>query len=435
MADGGPLDVRMPAKMAPFFTERRRHKIARGGRGGGKSHAIAMMLLVLGMKRRLRILCTREVQKSIRDSVHKLLTDKIAVMGLSGFYEVQRETIKGANGTEFLFSGLRDHTVDSIKSFEGVDICWVEEAHSVTERSALVLIPTIRADGSEIWWSYNPDQTDDYIHVKAEHPDEDTLVVDINWRDNPWFPRVLDKERLALRALNEDLYDHVWEGKCRSIAGLVFKRHWFKRYDKLPERLSLYLSSDYAVSQDEGDWTEHGVWGLDEAGDLYAVDWWSGQTDPDTWIRAWTALIRRHHPLMAFEEKGVILRAVDSAINKSMREHDAFVHREALASAGNKAERALGFMARASAGTVWIPKTDWGDRLINQLCAFNGEGGRTDDMVDVCSLVGRGLNFMANARPAPAPKAPEIVPFTASWLEASDRRDQRDRAQREDYYR
>lgn len=417
MADGGALGVRMPAKMAPFYTERRRHKIARGGRGGGKSHAIAMLLLVMGMERRIRILCTREVQKSIKESVHKLLADKIAEMSLSGFYEVQRETIKGANGTEFLFAGLRDHTVDSIKSFEGVDICWVEEAHSVTERSANVLIPTIRKDGSELWWSYNPDQTDDFIHVKAERGDADTLVVNINWRDNKWFPRVLDAERIALRAINEDLYDHVWEGKCRSVAGLLFKRHWFKRYDALPERLRLYLSSDYAVSLDGGDWTEHGIWGLDERGELYAVDWWSGQTDPATWINAWVALIRRHKPDIAFEEKGVILRSQDGAINRAMREKDAYVYREAIASAGNKAERALGFAARASAGTVWIPKTDWGDRLINQLCAFNGEDGRTDDMVDVCSLVGRGIDMMRDADPERVKPDTTTTPFNRRGVE------------------
>lgn len=435
MADGSGLKVAMPAKMAPFATTAKRHKIARGGRGGGKSHTIGRLFLLMGMQRRIRILCTRETQKSIKDSVHKLLSDKIAEMGLEAFYEVQRDTIKGANGTEFLFSGLRDHTVDSIKSYEGVDYCWVEEAHSVTERSAQVLIPTIRKEGSEIWWSYNPDQTDDFVHVLAENPDDDTLVVDLNWSDNPWFPTVLDKERRKLAAINDDLYQHVWEGKCRSDAGLLFKRAWFKRYDKLPENLSLYLSSDYAVSVDGGDWTEHGLWGLDESGDLYAVDWWSGQTDPATWIAAWLAMVKRHKPLMAFEEKGVILRAVDSAINKAMREHKIYTYREPLASAGNKAERALGFAARASAGTVWFPKdAPWVDRLINQLCAFNGEDGRTDDMVDVCSLVGRGLDLMVNARKPKKETKPKIVPFTRAHFDAMDRRDREAQQRAKEYY-
>lgn len=428
------MRVQMPAKMAPFYTERWRHKITRGGRGGGKSHTIARLLLIQGVASIQRWLCTRETQKSIKDSVHKLLGDKIREMGLSQFYDVQRDIIKGANGSEFLFSGLRDHTVDSIKSYEGCDGAWVEEAHSVTEKSAQILIPTIRKEGSEIWWSYNPDQEDDFVHRMAENPDGDTLVVDMNWADNPWFPNVLNKERLKLKALNDDLYQHVWEGKCRSVAGLMFKRYWFKRYDALPETLSLYLASDYAVSNDSGDWTEHGLFGMDGIGDLYAVDWWSGQTDPAVWIAAWLAMVKRHKPLVAFEEKGVIHRAVDSAINKAMREHKAFTYREALASAGNKAERALGFAARAAAGTVWIPKTEWGDRLINQLCAFNGEDGRTDDMVDVCSLVGRGLDLMVNARKPAKKEKPKIVPFTRAHFDAMDRRSRENQQRAKEYY-
>jgi predicted phage terminase large subunit-like protein len=421
--------------MLPFATERRRHKVARGGRGGAKSHSIAKLLLAKGMQSRQRWLCAREVQKSIRDSVHKLLADQIELLGIGDFYDVQRDVIKGANGSEFLFAGLRDHTVDSIKSYEGCDGCWIEEAHSVTERSATVLIPTIRKPGSELWWSYNPDQEDDFVHQLANSGRDDVLVVDIGWRDNPWFPAELEGERKKLQAINDDLYQHVWEGKCRSVAGLLFKRPWFRRYDRLPERLNLYIASDYAVSEDEGDWTEHGVWGLDEHGDLYAVDWWSGQTAPDTWIKAWLALVKRHKPLMAFEEKGVILRSVDGAINKAMREAQTFVHREGLASAGNKASRALGFAARASAGTVWLPKTDWGDRLLNQLCAFNGEDGRVDDMVDVCSLIGRGLDEMADASPKPKPKKkPEPKPFTEAWMDRAEQRDQAERDQRERYY-
>ncbi|WP_322536933.1 hypothetical protein [Stenotrophomonas maltophilia] len=179
----------------------------------------------------------------------------------------------------------------------------------------------------------------------------------------------------------------------------MFKRDWFQFYDVLPSRLNLYLASDYAVTPDGGDFTEHGVWGLASTGDLYAVDWWYGQTDPAAWIDAWIGLVGQHKPLAAFEEKGVILRAVESSITKRMREMQTFVRRVPLASAGSKAERALGFAARASAGTVYLPRLPWAVRLLNQLCAFNGEDGRQDDGVDVCSLIGRGLDSMANAAP------------------------------------
>ena len=393
--------LEIPAKMLPFWTNRARHKVARGGRGSGKSWSIARMLALRGHAEPIRWLCCRETQKSIKESSHRLLADQIVGLGLSQFYDIQRDVIKGPNGTEFAFAGLKEHTADSIKSYEGFDGAWIEEAHSVSERSATVLIPTIRKPGSELWWSYNPDQEDDFVHQLAAMDDDNTLVIDINWRDNPWFPDELDAERLKLQRINTDLYQHVWEGECRSTAGLLFKRDWFKFYEVLPTRLNLYIASDYGVTQDGGDHTEHGVWGLAENGDLYAVDWWFGQTDPSEWIDALIELGARHKPLAAFEEKGVILRALDSAITKRMRETGTYMRRIPLASAGSKAERALGFAARASAGAVHLPAGQpWAIRLLNQLCAFNGDDGRQDDAVDVCSLIGRGLDSMANAAPA-----------------------------------
>lgn len=404
------LQLDVPAVMLPFWTEKRRHKIARGGRGSAKSWSIARMLATRGIIQPTRWLCCRETQKSIKESSLRLLADQIQALNLGYYYDVQQQAIKGQAGTsaaesEFAFAGLKEHTADSIKSYEGFDGAWIEEAHSVSERSATVLIPTIRKPGSELWWSYNPEQEEDFVHQLAGMDDPDTLVITINWRDNPWFPEELEKERLKLQRINTDLYQHVWEGQCRSAAGLMFKRDWFQFYDVLPSRLNLYIASDYAVTPDGGDFTEHGVWGLAANGDLYAVDWWHGQTDPAEWIDAWIGLVAQHRPLAAFEEKGVILRAVESSITKRMRETQTFAHRIALASAGSKAERALGFAARASAGTVHLPRLPWAVRLLNQLCAFNGEDGRQDDGVDVCSLIGRGLDSMANASPAAPAKA------------------------------
>jgi len=399
--------------MLPFLTEQKRHKIAKGGRGSGKSWSIARILVAKAYASPLRWLCVREVQKSIKESSHRLLADTIQDMGLGSFFDVQQNAIKGPNGSEFAFAGLQDHTADSIKSYEGFDGVWGEEAHTISERSAQILIPTIRKRGSECWWSYNPENEDDFIHVKAMAPDEHTLVVDINWRDNPWFPPELEMERQALQALNPDLYAHVWEGQCRSVAGFMFKRDWFKFYDVLPQRLNKYIASDYAGApdadnpQNEPDWTEHGVWGLSPEGDLYAVDWWSGQEDPSVWIDQWIGLVAQHKPLAAFEEKGVILRALDSAITKRMRETGTFTRRVPLPSASSKADRALGFAARASAGCVYLPSgKPWAIKLLNQLCAFNGQDGRQDDMVDVCSLVGRGLDEMANGARPPAGSLP-----------------------------
>lgn len=447
---GRALDIQIPDKMLPF-TRPKRHKVARGGRGGAKSHSVAKLLIARSVARPTRWLCTREVQKSIKDSVHKLLADQIAAMNVGYHFDVQATTIKAHNGGEFLFSGLQDHTVDSIKSYEGCDGAWIEEAHSVSARSAEVLVPTIRAPGSELWWTYNPNDEEDYVHQRfVIQGDPNAIVVEINWRDNPWFPPELEMERVQLKAINDDLYQHVWEGKCRSLAGLLFKRKWFKRYDKLPDNLSMYLSTDYAATEadedNEPDFTSLGAWGLDTTGDLFAVDWWTDQADPERWIDAACGMVRRHATKMWFEEKGTLLRAVDSAIRKRLREKNVFVHREALASAGSKAERALGFAARASAGAVWFPQTPaswsvtkdgkfWADRVIDQLCSFTGQDGKRDDDVDVCSLIARGLDKMTNARP-PAKKAePNIKPFTRAHIEASERAAAADEAERQRKYR
>ena len=146
----------LPEKLEPLY-QPRRYKVMHGGRGGGESHGVAQVLLDIGARTPLRILCAREIQKSMRDSVHRLLKDYIIKLGLESFYEVLDNEIRGLNGSLFLFSGLQSHTVDSIKSFEGVDIVWVEEAHGVSKKSWDVLTPTIRKAGSEIWLTLNPD--------------------------------------------------------------------------------------------------------------------------------------------------------------------------------------------------------------------------------------------------------------------------------------
>ena len=219
--------VRFPEKLA-FLFQPKRYKVLYGGRGGGKSHAVAMALLIKGAKEKLRILCTREVQKSMRDSVHRLLKDKIVDLGLEDFYQVLDNEIRGANGTLIVFSGLQSHTVDSIKSFEGVDIVWVEEAHGVSKKSWDVLTPTIRKNGSEIWITLNPDMDTDetYQRFIASPDEESTVLCEINWSDNPFFPDTLNEERLkAQRSMSKEDYEHIWEGKPRSVSDGAIYRH------------------------------------------------------------------------------------------------------------------------------------------------------------------------------------------------------------------
>ena len=207
-----------------FLFEPHRYKVAYGGRGSAKSWGFARSLLVQAASRKMRILCTREVQKSIKDSVHKLLSDQIQAMGLGGHFDVLNTEIRGINGSEFIFGGLADHTVESIKSYEGIDVCWVEEAQSVSKRSWDILIPTIRKEGSEIWVTFNPElDTDETYKRFVESSPTDSVVVQMNWRDNPWFPPVLNQERLDCFRTNKEDYDTIWEGKCRlAVKGAIY---------------------------------------------------------------------------------------------------------------------------------------------------------------------------------------------------------------------
>lgn len=211
-----------PVKLACLF-EAKRYKVLYGGRGGAKSWGVARALLIKGVKDPLRILCAREFQVSIKDSVHKLLADQIEALGLSEFYEITNSNIRGRNGTEFSFVGLKNNIM-SIKSFEGVDICWCEEAQTISKTSWNVLIPTIRKDGSEIWVTFNPElESDDTYQRFVISPPDNAIVQKITWRDNPWFPQTLREEKENLEVRDHEAYLNVWEGLCRrTVDGAVF---------------------------------------------------------------------------------------------------------------------------------------------------------------------------------------------------------------------
>ncbi|MEN6536666.1 MAG: PBSX family phage terminase large subunit [Bryobacteraceae bacterium] len=225
MTESDQLDsVKIPRKLAPLFSPKR-YKVLHGGRGGAKSWGVARALLLIAARHPTRILCAREIQKSMRDSVMRLLRDQISELHLEAFFEVLETEIRGRNGSLFLFTGLQQHTIDSIKSYEGVDVVWVEEAHGVSSRSWDVLIPTIRREGSEIWMTLNPDmETDETYQRFIAYPSPDTWVCQINWRDNPWFPKVLDDERRKAKACDPESYEHIWEGKPRRVSeGAIYR--------------------------------------------------------------------------------------------------------------------------------------------------------------------------------------------------------------------
>ena len=210
-------------KKLQFLFDPHRYKVAYGGRGSGKSWSMARALLLQASNKPLRILCAREIQRSIKQSVHTLLNDQIQALGLGPLYEVLESEIRSRSGSSFSFTGLATNTVESIKSFEGCDIVWVEEAQTVSKKSWDILIPTIRKPDSQIWVSFNPniDSDDTYKRFVIEPPDN-AKVVKVNWQDNPWFPEVLEIERQHSLKTNPD-YDNIWEGDCKAaVDGAIY---------------------------------------------------------------------------------------------------------------------------------------------------------------------------------------------------------------------
>ncbi len=233
-----PIDIQFTEKLQCLF-EPWRYKVLWGGRAAGRSWGVARALLLLGMRKPLRVLCARELQNSLTESVHKLLSDQINLLGLGNFWDVQVGRIFSRPGvffhpdrpgsalweSSFSFEGIKNNTT-AIKSYEGIDYCWVEEANKVSKSSWQVLIPTIRNPGSEIWLTFNPDLKTDFTYkhfVLRESANK--VVVHMTYRDNPWISSEMLGEMEEMKADDEDDYLNIWEGQCRVVLdGVVYAK-------------------------------------------------------------------------------------------------------------------------------------------------------------------------------------------------------------------
>ena len=217
------LRTQIPRVFAPLEKDSR-YLGAHGGRGSGKSHYFAEKLVKRCVAQAgLRAVCIREIQKSLAQSVKQLLEDKIKRLGLSDQFECLNTEIRTPGGGLIIFQGMQNHTADSIKSLEGFDVAWVEEAHSLSSRSLTLLRPTIRKTGSQIWFSWNPDGEDDPVDkfLRKEKP-HNAIVVQANYTDNPWCPQELLDEADIDKA-DPDKYEHVWRGAYKkAIEGAYF---------------------------------------------------------------------------------------------------------------------------------------------------------------------------------------------------------------------
>lgn len=249
-----PIDVniQLPAKLRQIFVpEGVRYRGAKGGRGSAKSAGFAQMALARGMERKRRILCAREIQMSIRESVHAEISNWVENLGLSWFYDVGDTYIRGLNGTEFIYRGLL-RNLNSIKSMSSIDIVWLEEAETISENSWVKLDPTIRAPGAEIWACWNPEEEDSPTNRRFREGDPMVAVAEVNWRDNPWFPPSLNELRLRDKERDPDAYDHIWEGKpiSRSDAQILHGKWAVEDFDPASDWEGPYWGLDWGFSQD-----------------------------------------------------------------------------------------------------------------------------------------------------------------------------------------
>ena len=245
------MNFELPEKLLFLLSEKKRYKVAYGGRGSGKSWSVARCLILLAMKSKVRILCTRQLQTSIKDSVHKLLCDSIDDLGLAAFFDITRDAIRCHNGSEFIFKGLQNQT-NEIKSIEGINYCWVEEAQSVSEDSWNILIPTIRQEGSEIWVTFNPDREEDATYQRfVAHNPPDSIVQLVNYNDNTWFPDVLRKEMEYDKEVDFGKYEHIWLGKTviDTEAQVYHGKFELKEFET-PQGVTFFYGADWGFAND-----------------------------------------------------------------------------------------------------------------------------------------------------------------------------------------
>jgi phage terminase large subunit len=223
------FDIKMPPQYKELFNPKWSHIVYYGGRGGAKSYNIALALLIMGLQGKEKVLCTREVQKSISDSVHALMQSLIERYGMNQYKILKNKIVNEDNGTEIIFNhGLRKESVDNIKSIPNLSKVWVEEAHNVSAGSIDKLDPTVREDGSQIFWSFNPESESDPVYKKIVEPaDEDTFVMKINSYDVESFVSdKLKKKREKMKTENPELFRHIWMGEpLTAAAGSIFARY------------------------------------------------------------------------------------------------------------------------------------------------------------------------------------------------------------------
>ncbi len=252
--DGRLLDIQTPRVFMPLLAPKR-YKLARGGRASAKSHNFATMLIERCMYKPTRWLCVREHQTTLRNSVKQLLEDKAKALGVDSQFRFMNNCIEGPNNSLINFIGMKNHTAESAKSFEAYDGAWCEEAQSLSKRSLEILVPTIRKEGSEIWASWNQRFEKDPIEQFANESknDPDVVLVDVNWRHNPWLSTTTLKDIARDKRRDKERADHIWEGHYDTKSGSkVFSNYRIGELEEFNKigSLPIYYGSDFGFAND-----------------------------------------------------------------------------------------------------------------------------------------------------------------------------------------
>lgn len=245
------LEIATPRWLLPLL-EPARYKGAHGGRGSGKSHAFAEMLVERCIMGKTDAVCIREVQKSLAQSVKRLVELKIETLGVGHLFDIQQSLIKGPHGGLIIFQGMQNHTADSIKSLEGFNVAWVEEAQSLSQRSLDLLRPTIRKPNSELWFTWNPSKDTDPVDalLRGVSPPPDSAIVQANFKDNPWLPDVLRSELEYDRDRDPGKFSHIWLGEYQRNSEARVFRNWRVDEFEAPPGVTFRMGADFGFSID-----------------------------------------------------------------------------------------------------------------------------------------------------------------------------------------
>ena len=296
------LTIPTPKAFRPLFQPDLRYLGAHGGRGSGKSHHFAERIVdeMIGDPK-IRAVCIREVQKSLKESAYRLILDKIDALGVAGRFRVLHDRIETPEGGVIIFMGMQDHTAESIKSLEGFRIAWVEEAQTLSAKSLELLRPTIRSPGSKMYFSWNPRNRMDAVDgfLRGDDVPEGAAVVQVNYDSNPWFPKELEAERELDRRLRPDRYSHIWLGDYEPQAvGAIWNMRDINegREAELPNDLSrILIAVDPAVSS-EAHSDEHGIVAVasSQSGHGYMLEDGTTKGAPERWARRAIAMYDRY---------------------------------------------------------------------------------------------------------------------------------------------